>query len=580
MKRSINLLAVICLLFSACTKEIDTFDPPLPDLGDKVSSKLTVLVINANGDPVSGVKLTAISSTKYTNSEGFAEFPLLSFSQHHAFVKAESANYLSAFSFFTPEANKGVSVTIKLLPKNQAVTFASSSGGEVALPNGGKIIFSPNSFLNESGNEYSGQVSVAVNYISPDQTSPIETSVAINESGDLRYADNRGSISVDLLASNGSKLKLKSDRPAKVSIPVDQQAATGSELRGLHFNENTGLWEDRLSITRQGNFFTFDATHFSFWMCAYVYSHAFKTGTLTCGGSILSNTPIKIYNQWGYCLGSTITNGNGGFSGSFPLNTPLSLGVFDFCNTLVSTHAIGPFSGTGPIPAIDGCGSAGNFATVNALVQDCNQQADPNAVIIVSSGNFQKVLPNNGTGSFSSTLLFCGSATSAIVRAVNLQTNSSSSPVTIPISQPMNVGTLSLCEALPDQYVQFTMDGVDFFYAPNSTTNFQAGFGTSQQNAHKLYLGVITTSPGNETKFLVTITSPTNSPGTYTVPGNDFSFNVKGGNSQSSLTVNLSSMNSTAGSVIEGSIPNFTYSTFQNSSTHTIANCNFRFLLQ
>jgi hypothetical protein len=567
------------VLFSACSKEVEDFNPPLPNLGDKVPVRLSVQVINANGEPISGVTLTALNTVMTSSNEGLAEFPVLNFSKYHAFVKAESPNYLSAFSFFTPEANKGVSVTIHLQPKNQAVTFSSSNGGEVALPSGGKITFSPNSFLNSNGNEYSGQVRVSANFIAPDQTSPIETSVAINSGGDLRFADNRGAISVDLLAANGEKLKLKSDRPAQVSIPADPQA-TGSELRGLHFNESTGLWEDRLSVSRQGNFLTFEATHFSFWMCAYLYSHAFKTGTLTCGSSELSNTPIKIYNQWGYCLGSTTTNAIGGFSGSFPLNTPLSIGVFDLCNTQVSTQSIGPFSGAGPIPPIDGCSASANFATLSAQVQDCNQQGDPNAMLVISTGGFQKILPNNGTGSFSRTILFCSNATNANVKAVNLQSNSSSPTVTVPISQSMNVGTLSLCEALPDQFVQFTMDGEDFYYTPDNVTIFSAGFGTTTSNSHLFYLNVMTTVPANQTRFYVRLVSPTNGPGNYTIPGNSFSFNVKMGNDQSGATVNISAMNSAPGGIVEGSVSNFTYSTFQNSSTHTIANCNFRFIVQ
>ena len=130
------------------------------NFGNATQKSFQGVVLDINGNPVSGATVTIGTGTVTTNFKGLFVFKNASVKENFAHVKVTKAGYVNASRVLVP-TNGMNRVNIMMIPATTTSTVAAGSTSTVSLPNGTKVKFD-GSFKDASGNVYSGSVSVAL----------------------------------------------------------------------------------------------------------------------------------------------------------------------------------------------------------------------------------------------------------------------------------------------------------------------------------------------------------------------------------------------------------------------------------
>jgi hypothetical protein len=568
---------LICLLavggfFFACSPLED------PDTSGPVSASLVFQVFSPSNTPIQGATITLGNLSTQTNAQGLA---LISSSQMPGGAqpfRITKADYLYHDGvLFVTDGQQSETVVLQDALLNGS--FSSTQGGTVSVLNGGSVSFSQNSFVQTNGNSYQGTVNVAATYIAPDdpQAAQRMPNRFLGESldGNRVFVENRGALRVDLWGANGEPLQLAPGKTAEITMPVSTAAPDQlPSITPLYtYEASSGLWKEEGQAQLQNNAWVAQVSHFSFWMCPYVYPHVSVSGRLVCNGTALPSTVVEVYNPWGAYLGKTTTNANGFFSGMFPAPLTFTLRIKNPCNQTVAQPQVGPFSGTTQLGDIAVCSGNVNHTQISGNFVDCNNQPSAGAWMWVEAQGSSRLVPANAQGQVNASVLLCQGVNSLDIRGVDLVSGASSTPQSFPVSPTISFGTQTICAA-PAQFCQFTLDGTPRYMVPTSQYTFSCVYNTS---VNRLTPAVVFNGgSGNLTHFSLAIPGAT--AGNYSIGGNSFhyTFMVLGNDGQDFLQVTLTQAGNTLGAVVEGSVANTNFHD-AGGVLHTLSNCQFRF---
>ncbi len=453
-------------IFTACHKDIDDTkitegERPNPTVFTQKVGTIYGYVYNAGdnskeNNPEKGIKVTLpTGETTQTDEYGVFIFKDVKLDAHGTYIKAvREDGYRFLGSDYVYPTSGIIHSYIQLIPtKNEDGSFKTEQGATINVKGGGKIIFSPNSIMDENGNDYNGTVFVHAKRLSTD-----DKKLGDKMPGELRGSrvngntvvlSSFGMVAVKLFDEARNPLNLKANSTAKLISPITnaQLSDAPEEIPMWYFDENQGLWIEEGLGQKIGNNYEAEVAHFSWWN----YDAPFPVVNLCVKVKYSDGTPA---NNFEVQIASSLNTGRNGYTdtegevcGKVAKNTALTLTLFDpLCSTPVKTIEIGPFDNDVILDDIV-------LDVVNPLgngVVTCNADPVDNAVVVINfvtaSNSGTIIIPVNDSGEFDMDIdnSICDALISADIFAYNPSTGEASPIQSLDIENPPTIN-LNIC---------------------------------------------------------------------------------------------------------------------------------------
>jgi hypothetical protein len=496
MKRTLlSVIAIGTLLVAgllSCQKELSTESggnvtpgtgSPIP-AATPVQGSVSGIVTDENNVPVPNAAVTVAGTTYFTNSRGFFNSPPVTLDKYFSTVEVGKAGYFKAIRSFCANATRNY-VSIKLIPKTLAGSFASGTGGKVTLGNGTELNFTASSIVDKSsGAAYTGNVRVYSAYIDPtsgDISARIPGSFVGQDGSKMYSLASAGMLAVELESDAGVPLQLATGKTAavKLLIPASLQGSAPATIDTWSLNDK-GIWIKEGTAAKNGNFYEFAANHFSYWNCDIPNSSIYLQLHVTNQDNApLSNTFVDIKptsaNLWSHCGGLTDSLGNG--TAFVPANEVLQLAVYanyTCFGTPAYTQNIGPYTANANVNITAAVNATIQQVTVQGTAVTCNGTPVTNGTAVIyagSGGIYHSTITN---GSFSQTILACSPPASVDVTVTDNTNQQQGTTATVSVvSGIASTGQLAACGTSTNQFINYTLDGSNFSI---SSTNASASF--------------------------------------------------------------------------------------------------------
>lgn len=441
--RNTAFLILAAVAFFACQKELTGDLPgtdPTPDPTDSTikidlitkvtAASVTGFITDETNAIVTGATVKVGETTVTTDKYGYFEVRNVAVVKEAATVTATKAGYFKGIKTFIAAAGKSAFFRIKLLPKTNAGSFNAAAGGTITAAGGLKIIFPANAIVTEAGGAaYTGNVKVAAKWLDP--TAPdLNTTMP----GDLRGLDSNnsgkklttyGMAAVELTGDAGQLLQIAPGKKATLSAPIPASitASAPATIPLWYFNETNGLWKQEGSAIKNGNEYTGEVSHFSFWNYDVPANYVQLTCTVkTTAGNPVAFTRVKISavnNPQNAAFG--YTDSSGYVKGAVPDNSQLKLEVFgdNSCTTVIHSQTFST-NATDLSLVVTVNPPAANVANVAGIVTDCSNAPVTNGfvMVVVNGNNYRYNLSN--TGGFSFIHLLCNVSDTAKFIGIDL----------------------------------------------------------------------------------------------------------------------------------------------------------------
>tara|TARA_Y100000310_G_C20661746_1_gene805186 strand:+ start:448 stop:2313 length:1866 start_codon:yes stop_codon:yes gene_type:complete len=301
----------------------DADDTNLPDTPQEehAHGRIAGTVNSASGDPIEGVEVSAQGATATTGADG--TYTLLEVEpSDQIVVKFSKREYATNYKITELISWETATSNVILLGIDGSETFHSQEARYFIIDNT-TIELQADSFVSKStGDRYSGDVTIEVTHVDPSTDelfgAPRDLA-AISNSGDSQLV-SYGMVDVTLYGEDGEELSIDLDKPATLRIPItngslldDFQMEAGDTQSTWSFDPAQGIWVEEaigtISATADQLFFTFEATHFSWWNCdqGFVPSCAqgrvidfldfpVRGASVTCAGGQTTSTAVTDEN--------------------------------------------------------------------------------------------------------------------------------------------------------------------------------------------------------------------------------------------------------------------------------------------
>lgn len=487
-KKHILLVLLFPFLFSNCSSDsgngANTADTPL-NFGTDVSKNFSGQVVDENNIALSNVAITVANKTATTDVNGIFIINGATVKQKFAFVTAKKTGYLDGSRSLIPTVGVN-NVKITLLTANVVGTVNSGSTGSVSLPNGSKVTFDGN-FKTETGQVYSGTVSVIVRHLDPSDANIQDKMpgmlLASNSNGEERMLETFGMMNVELRGSASQKLQISTTAAIEMPITTSQLASSPASIPLWHFDEIAGYWKEEGVATKQGTKYVGTVSHFSWWNCDAQFSMIRLTvNVVNSTGVPLSGVKVGLRRASSTYPVNGFTNSSGQVCGLVPANETLTMTVYDTCNNVIYTATVGPFSADTTIPNVVISNATVQSTLVQGNLLKCDGTNVSDGYVLLRYGN-QNVLTTVTNASFSFAMLVCNATnTSFSLQGFDYQnlqtTNTINYTFTIPVT---NVGNLTACSTI-SEFISYRIDSNPVKYIIANITASARSSSTSGTN--------------------------------------------------------------------------------------------------
>lgn len=478
-------LVLLTVLFS-CQKELSTETggtlPPVivgtPILpATPVTASVSGIVTDENDSPVPNASVVVAGTSYLTDAKGFFNTASHNLDKYISTVEVNVPGYFKAIRSFCANPSRNY-VAIKLIPKALAGSFASGSAGSISLPNGSQISFTAGSIVDKAtGAPYTGNVKVFSAYIDPtgsDISARVPGSFIGQDNTNMYALASAGMIAVELESDGGVPLQLATGKSAavKLLIPASLQGTAPATMATWSLDAR-GVWKKEASATKNGSYYEFAASHFSYWNCDIPNSSIYLNLHVTDqNNQPLANTYVDIKptsaNLWSHAGGLTDNAGNG--SVFVPANEILALSVYVnfLCLTPAYTQQIGPYTANANVNITASISTTITPVLLQGAAVNCSGAPVQSGTAFIYSGStiYHAPIVN---GSFSKIVYSCSPITSVDLVAVDDATQQQSTTANVAVTgTTANAGTLSACGVATNQFVNYTLDGTN--YVINSST--------------------------------------------------------------------------------------------------------------
>jgi hypothetical protein len=506
----IILLASISIFTFNCQKELSN-SRGIPGIGNNNTNPITATlqgnIVDENGQPAAGVMVKVGTKTATTNARGYFRITNAALDKNASLVTAEKTGYFKAYRSFS--ATSGTNhVSVKLIKKVSAGTIDASSGGNVTLANGAKIALPANGVVKAAGGSaYTGNITVNAAYIDPtaddiSQTVP-GSFMADDKNGKRVVLASYGMLAIELESASGEKLQIASGSTATLTTPIPSslQSSAPATIALWYVNEETGVWKEEGTATKNGTNYIGEVEHFSFWNCDV------NAPAINLSLTLKNNEGVPIVHGLvkltrvgasAWSEGYGITDSLGQVCGLVPINETLMMQVLDPCNNAVFTQNIGPFSANTNLGVITVVNPAStSILTIRGQLNNCGNTAVTNGYALINYDNVTRYAAVNNSGEFTVSFLKCsGGSTTCEIIGVDAATNQQGTATTVTITTPVtNAGNIVACGVSAAQFINYTVDGTN--YSLTSAGNDSLASYTYVAQATDLSTWMMGLRPGN-----------------------------------------------------------------------------------
>lgn len=473
------MFAIMALAGNCRKSELSFEDPGGGGNGKTVTFSLSGRVLDKNNAPVTQAEVKAGANTTRTDANGNFTFTNIELPKKAAYVTVDKSGYFQGSRTFVAHERSVNYVSIRLIEKELTGTFAAAGGGTVTLSSGGSINFQPNSIVDAAtSSAYAGAVSVSAYFIDPSNPGFINEMPGdlrgVTTSGEERGLQSFGMMAVELSGASGQKLQLASGKPATITfaIPASLVASAPATIPLWYFDEVTGLWKEEGSAVKQGNSYVGTVKHFSFWNCDAPFPLvSFDATVRDQKGHPVPNVTVTIRKVNNTSFGAAITDELGRVSGLIPANEALELTVTDRCGNVLYTKNIGPYSSNVNYGSITITMQPQATVVITGSAVNCSNAAVTNGFVNITLDgmNYRATLSN---GNFTISIIRCNaSPVQAQIFAEDIAAGQQGSVSLLAVtSGNANAGQLSACGTSTDQFVNYSISGVNYaFTSPNDT---------------------------------------------------------------------------------------------------------------
>ncbi|MCP9749825.1 carboxypeptidase-like regulatory domain-containing protein [Ferruginibacter sp. HRS2-29] len=435
----------------------------------KVNASVAGFIMDENNEPVGGARVTAGNGQAFTDAFGYFRINNVLLAKMAGFITITKTGYYKSIRTFQPMADKETFLRTKLLTKNETGSFAGTSGGTITTADGAKIVFSEGSLIADSTNlPYTGTVHVSARTIDINKTSDMQLYApgdnrGVDTAGLLKLLRSYATIAVELTGNNGEKLQLAPGKTATLTIPIAASVTgtTPSTIALWSVNEATGLWKQESTATKNGNAYTGNVSHFSFWEGADPSSLvSFTAQVVNTALQPLANVPVRI-SQAGaqsYNSGFGYTDANGMVNGSVPAHTQLVLDIVTPCAIAAYSHNFTTANSDIDLGTLTG-NLGQNLVTISGTANNCSGQPVTNGYVQTYDGGFYNRI-NIVNGSFSFAGLACTNLPVNYI-VVDKTTNQQNQPQTFNlVPGANNLGVNTACGISSVSTLSYIFDGV------------------------------------------------------------------------------------------------------------------------
>lgn len=428
------------------TTEIET---NIPDPTVFIESAVYGLITDENGMAIENATISW--GTSYTESDKNGYFKITStVAEKASLLKVSKSNYFEAHQVLSPIKGSKIRTSVKLIERTLSGSISANSGGIINVNGGGTVDFAGNSFTDASGEPYTGQVNVYTTYLDPSRPDlravmPGNLS-ALDANDQMQLLKSFGMINVELEGSAGEKLQISQPATLTAPIPSTLLATAPSTIPLWHFNEENGLWIQEGQATLNGNEYTGEVAHFSWWNYDVPQDFIFLEGDIdTEGGYALVN--IRITNLVDGSIGTLTSSESGEFAGFVPKEVDLLLELLNDCDEVIYSEEIGSFSVDTELASIFVEIGTFQLITITGVAQNCDLNPITNGYVMIQGipESISTIINIGANGNFTGSIANCG-AQDVSVTVVDLDALTQNIPSVFTIQQDIYLGVLSGCD--------------------------------------------------------------------------------------------------------------------------------------
>jgi hypothetical protein len=417
----VSLFVVCCTI--SCHNDVGDINPESEQTNQitkplefgEIEGTLIGYIFDNTNNPISGANVSIYSGETTTNEFGMFNFVNAKLDPQGTFIKVEKEGYLVGSDLVYPSSNGKGTSRIMMLKVLNVPSFQASEGGVVEIVGGGTIAFPPSSLIRSNGSIYDGEVRSTAYRLSPSDyefgSKMCGGLLGIDKEGRHRVLSTFGIIGAELRGFDNQILKMKSDKVAELTVPIEEnlQSLVADNITAWNFDFQDGLWNEKIIATNNNQEFITTIDALGFWNMAIPSAISQVCGRLIYTNELSAkNYVIHITNN-GLSSRIGITDQGGYFCGKLPKGENLVLQVVHpVCGDVLMELSIGPF---------DDVGTIGDVVLeieekyISGIVE-CGGEGINDATIIATNIGQTNFFKPKANGSFSINLeeLTCGSS--------------------------------------------------------------------------------------------------------------------------------------------------------------------------
>lgn len=409
--------ALILCLLTSCRKDIDettiVTEVPLPII--TIEARFNGFVSDHEGNVLESAAVWLGNDFVLTDKNGYYDISGI-VNEKGTYIKVEADGFFDGYANVLPSKEEVKQVRFSLLERNLLERFSSNSNQLVQIQNNTTVELTANSYVDESGTLYEGEVNLFASYLDPtaanfDELLPGDLS-ALSTNGEEVILQSFGMVHIELEGANGQKLNI--NQPAKISVDVPQLLSSQAPdiIPLWYFDDTNGIWIEEGMASLIGNHYEGEVNHFTLWNCDIPNTFVTLEGTINTfdaqSKAIASEAGIKVCVTWieGNQTVCTLTDAMGNFSGKVPDNANLKIDIYSRCGQIIFSDEIGPYTSnakeTFDVTLDD------DFVSFNGSILDCNGAPVSSGYAIFSFDNGINVYSNSDeNGQFNTTINKC-----------------------------------------------------------------------------------------------------------------------------------------------------------------------------
>jgi len=368
----------------------------------------------------------------------------------------------------SPVKNSFSSTRIILPGISSEKIFPATEATELTFDQEGiEIGFEANSFVDESGASYNGNVQLQLYHLSA-----IDPNLGLQAPGDFRaynmdsevnLLQTFGMFSINIFDDQGTELRIAEDKQAIIRYNPPQEIITSipESIPMWHFDASSGYWLEEGLATFDGMTFEGKVNHFSWWNFDLPLPFVNLSGVVLNDSNAgienigitaqLTNSPIT--------FGITYTNAEGKFQGIVPANEEILIRYFDNCGEVFNESILTTGSSDFNLGNVTSVGPA--IIEVCGQLVDCDQQPVSNGYVSVNFGDFSSIININDQSEFCQNIIAC-QGTGIEISGIDLNSQLQSDPQSFQMNEsPINLPELRVCDQIA-LFFKYAVNGNEY----------------------------------------------------------------------------------------------------------------------